>query len=261
MNKKKVLTEAKNFYKEINLQQNFKSRMRLAEEYYSGWYQEVAKLDLGDEATVSNHKLPTFFLGDTSTLTIYLISPSLAEIKLFASKFKKVYFSAVPKLKGNFPANTFQLNRDKNYELDLEQVRNLKVDCAFSHHVVEHIHPKDIKRHLAEVYSLLKKGGRYLIICPSSIRIKKDEISNNFFSQVSVYHHVGRYSYQSIHDLSREMGFTRCFRPIINPNLLNHFHPYRSSWCYDYLEKLSAIIPDQLLSILGLNSLYITITK
>ncbi len=261
MDKQKVLNEAKGFYKEMNLLKDYPSRMRLAEKYYKGWYRDVAQLDLGKESGVSNPLLPTFFPGKTQNKSVYLFSPSISEIKLFSSKFKKVYFSAVPKLQGVFPTNSEQIHYNKDFELPGDKIKGLKVDFAFSHHVVEHIHPDDIKRHLEQVYSLLKQGGAYLFVCPSSIRIKKDEKASNFFSKVSVYHHIGRYSYASILNLSKEIGFSKSSRPLINPNIINFFYEYRADPLYDYLKKSAFHIPDPLLSILGISSLYILITK
>lgn len=261
MNKKKVSAEAKNFYRKINLLRSYVSRARYSEKYYKRWYRDVAKLDLGKESAGTNYRLPSFFPGNTSTQSVYLISPSISEIRLFSSKFKKVYFSAIPQLKGRFPRNAKQINYDNKFELPVNQIKGLKVDCAFSHHVIEHIHPDDIRKHLTQIYSLLRKGGSYLIICPSSIQIKKDAISRDFFSLVSVFHHIGRYSYTSILNLSKETGYSKCSRPIINPNLLNHFYEFKDNKCFHFFENLTRYMPDPFLSALGFGSLYIRIIK
>ncbi|HSL16918.1 MAG TPA: methyltransferase domain-containing protein [Methylomirabilota bacterium] len=68
-----------------------------------------------------------------------------------------------------------------------DEVPEAGVDLALSCHFVEHLHPDDLRGHLADVLALLAPGGRYVIVTPNRIYGPHDA-SRGFSDRASGLH-------------------------------------------------------------------------
>lgn len=251
---------SREFFRNIDKFSSYEERMRYADEYYKKWYLAANIGSQGEKFAID--PVPQYvleFFSGAKDKNIYLFSPSIAEIEMFAGKFNKVYFSAMPAIETRLPDNVVQCRYDDNFEI--KNGEKELADYAFSHHVIEHIHPKDLEKHMRLVFSYLKTGGEYVIVCPSNIRIWKDQASDNLDKKTAANHHIGRYSYSGLSKMARNIGFEKVFHPILNPQLLNFWLSYKIRLSEIILAKVYKSIPDKLLSFLGYNSLYIKLRK
>jgi len=76
---------------------------------------------------------------------------------------------------------------------------------AFSFSVVEHIHPDDVVRQLAEVYRILKPGGIYYCVTPNRL-LGPHDISR-YFDTVATGLHLKEYTIGELANLYRNAGF------------------------------------------------------
>jgi hypothetical protein len=249
-----------NFKETVFTLGTYQERMRFYGSYYEKWYSLVKKDGTDDAYPEFNGRISKLFVGCKDKI-VFLTSPSDTEIDFFSKNFKKVYFANFPYRPGEFPANVSQIRYDGNLYLIIEDSIKESVDYAFSHHVIEHILKIDIGIHLRQVLSLLKSGGEYLIICPSSIRIKKDECSKDRSTLIAANHHIGRYGYNDIITIAKNAGFRTFFKPLVNPFVFSHFHRYEYSWTYKICEIIRNYISDFMLSAIAINSLYIKMVK
>jgi len=83
-------------------------------------------------------------------------------------------------------------------------------DCVISLHMIEHLHPKDVCRHILEVRRVLKTGGLYIISTP------------NRFSGHSIPLHLREYSYCELASLLSSVGF-RVVSFVTLPRIKNHY--------------------------------------
>jgi hypothetical protein len=79
------------------------------------------------------------------------------------------------------------------------------VHVAYSHMLLEHLHPDDAITHLREVFQALAPGGVYICITQHSIsgphNVSKD------FDEVATSFHLKEYTYQELRSLFRQAGF------------------------------------------------------
>jgi SAM-dependent methyltransferase len=92
---------------------------------------------------------------------------------------------------------------------DLSIFADDSFDVAFSKQLVEHIHPDDLPRHLAEVHRVVRPGGRYVFETPNAVSGPHDV--SRHFDDTSTCFHLREYSFATIMPLLREAGF-RTFR-------------------------------------------------
>lgn len=258
------LSMSEEFKNKIDKFSSYPERMGYSEEHFKKWYRKLNSKSDGSQFAVCdfNEEILSFF-GKGHGKSIFLFSPSLTEVNLFSRVFSRVYFIALPQIDGKLPDNAVQLGYDGNFEItgSDEIGKNIFVDYFFSNHVIEHIHPDDFKKHLELVYKFLKKGGQYLVICPSKIRILKDENSQKSEKIIAANHHIGRYEYNGINQLSKEIGFEKTYCPVINPYVFNFWTKYEFCPSEKIIERVYKFVPEKVLSALGLNSLYIKIQK
>ena len=193
--KTKLFQMSEHFKEEIEKCEDFVQRMNFSNEYFRRWYSRVNANQDHEEFPIEEFKKGIIEMGGfQSDKRVFLFSPSVEEVNLFASFFDKVGFVALPQLNVELPKNSEQFSHDKQYNIvDKNGERKTSfADYVFSHHVVEHVHPADIKDHLQTAFDFLVPGGQYLIICPSRWRILKDDISDDQDQKMSANHHVGR---------------------------------------------------------------------
>jgi len=84
-----------------------------------------------------------------------------------------------------------------------------RFDAAYSIDVVEHLHPDDVGRHLAEVHRVLRSGGIYIVKTPSDLtgpHEGSDPGTQGFL-------HFQEYRYGTFMPLLRAAGFSRLRSP------------------------------------------------
>lgn len=78
-------------------------------------------------------------------------------------------------------------------------------DLAFSSQVVEHLHPSDVRPHLAEVLRVLRHGGRYAFDTPNGLTGPYD-VSRGFDTVASGFH-LKEWTYGELLNLACDVGF------------------------------------------------------
>ncbi|MFO1056663.1 MAG: class I SAM-dependent methyltransferase [Dongiaceae bacterium] len=81
------------------------------------------------------------------------------------------------------------------------------VDLAISDQLLEHLHPEDVRAHLAQVRRALRPGGRYCCITPNRA-VGPHDISC-YFDAVAAGFHLREYDSRSIAACFAEAGFRR----------------------------------------------------
>lgn len=81
------------------------------------------------------------------------------------------------------------------------------VDFAFSNQLLEHLHPDDVGLHLAEVWRVLRPGGRYFIITPNALTGPHD-ISRGFDATATGLH-LKEFRNGELAAACRDAGFRR----------------------------------------------------
>ena len=79
------------------------------------------------------------------------------------------------------------------------------VDIAYSHQVMEHVHPDDALAQLRSIYRSLAPGGAYICIVPNRINGPHD-ISRQF-DQIATGFHMKEYTTTELGALFRSVGF------------------------------------------------------
>lgn len=89
------------------------------------------------------------------------------------------------------------------------------IDVFYSNDVVEHLHPDDMRDHLALAARLLRPGGLYICITPNRITGPHD-VSAHFLPYHSKAQgaHISEYSYRELCEAFRAAGFVRFRTPI-----------------------------------------------
>lgn len=79
--------------------------------------------------------------------------------------------------------------RNVDFVLDLRRkfpFRSGSVDLCHSEHFLEHLRPEEARVHLAEVFRVLKPGGRYRIVVPAAFRfIERYEAKDRDFFELA----------------------------------------------------------------------------
>ena len=235
---------AKDFEKKINESRDYKARMAANEALFL----ELQKRDFMSLGDSDLHPSIGKLIGKKYRgKMLFIFGAAHSEILYFSSFTKEVYFVSLPPINQKLPTNVHQLKYD--HACDVANPTHIQFDHIFSNHVIEHIHRDDLVKHLSNAYRLLKPGGEYFLICPSMENISRSPVEFQSF-------HIGRYTYHDVAKLALRLGY-QPYRPIINPYLLGVFLPYR----HYRLEHLFTRLPTWMLSILGLNSLYIRLKK
>jgi SAM-dependent methyltransferase len=99
------------------------------------------------------------------------------------------------------PAN-FRFLLTTGIALDLEPA---SVDFIYSNQLMEHLHPDDAAAQLAEIFRVLKPGGRYFCITPSALTGPHDV--SRYFDDVARGFHLKEYTYGDLRTLFARAGF------------------------------------------------------
>jgi SAM-dependent methyltransferase len=84
-------------------------------------------------------------------------------------------------------------------------VESNTIDFAYSHQLMEHLHPEDALDQLAEIFRALRPGGTYLCITPSRLTGPHDV--SRYFDREARGFHLKEYSYRELDHLFARVGF------------------------------------------------------
>jgi SAM-dependent methyltransferase len=81
------------------------------------------------------------------------------------------------------------------------------VDIAYSHQLMEHLHPDDAIEQLHNIYKALAPGGMYICITPN--RLSGPHDISKYFDEVATGFHLKEYTVTELYQLFREVGFSK----------------------------------------------------
>jgi len=81
------------------------------------------------------------------------------------------------------------------------------VDLAYSHQLMEHLHPEDAEAQLRELHRVLKPGGAYVCVTPS--RLSGPHDISKFFDRRATGLHLVEYTGGTLARVFRDAGFVR----------------------------------------------------
>jgi len=82
-----------------------------------------------------------------------------------------------------------------------------EVNVAYSHQVMEHVHPDDAMDQLRSIYECLRPGGVYVCIVPNRLNGPHD--ISQYFDQVATGFHMKEYTTGELRRLFNSVGFSR----------------------------------------------------
>ena len=135
------------------------------------------------------------------------IGPGDCSLLLEVSKYvKKVYALDVSKeiTKEITPHENFELVISDGCSIPLPQG---SVHLAYSHQLMEHLHPDDAVEQLQGIYRALAPGGKYICITPNRLAGPHDV--SRFFDQVATGCHLKEYTLTELYNLFRQVGFSK----------------------------------------------------
>ena len=143
--------------------------------------------------------------------------------KIAASQVKTVYALEVSFEKSLQEqannSNLVLLNFD-GFEIPLP---NDSIDVAYSHQVLEHLHPEDVIEHLREVYRILKPGGYYLCVTPHRFTGPSDV--SRYFTREATALHLKEYTYEELYKKFHQVGFLKVWGYTPTRRIPIHFVP------------------------------------
>jgi SAM-dependent methyltransferase len=80
------------------------------------------------------------------------------------------------------------------------------IDLAFSHQLMEHLHPEDAVDQLREIHRVLRSGGCYVCLTPHPLSGPHDV--SKYFDHVATGLHLKEYTLRELEKVGREAGFT-----------------------------------------------------
>lgn len=123
-------------------------------------------------------------------------------------------------------------------------VEKESVDLAFSHQLIEHLHPDDAIEQLQNVYESLAHNGKYICITPNRLSGPHDD--SQYFEEVATGWHLKEYTVGELYSLFDEVGFTtinyyKSWKKYHVSIPLNSFTVFLVGICENTLEKLPFI--------------------
>lgn len=107
---------------------------------------------------------------------------------------------------------TKNFNFPENFELVISDgctilVPNNSVSIAYSHQLMEHLHPNDAIEQIQNIYNALMPGGFYICITPN--RLSGPHDTSQFFDEVATGYHLKEYTVTELYELFHEVGFSK----------------------------------------------------
>lgn len=100
----------------------------------------------------------------------------------------------------------------ENFSLILSNGTNIpipknRVNIAYSHQLMEHLHPDDALDQLRNIYSVLAPGGLYICITPN--RLKGPHDISKYFDEIATCFHLKEYINSELSSLFKDAGFSK----------------------------------------------------
>ncbi len=132
-----------------------------------------------------------------------------------AKRVKKVYAVDVSN------EVTKNITMPPNFELVISDgctvpVEENSIDIAYSHQMMEHLHPDDAFEQLQNIYKALAPDGIYICITPN--RLSGPHDTSKFFDDIATGWHLKEYTVSELYDLFCEAGFSQVRYDKIKPN-------------------------------------------
>ena len=86
-------------------------------------------------------------------------------------------------------------------------VADNSIDVAYSHQLMEHLHPDDAMEQLQSIHSALKDGGAYVCVTPNRLCGPHD--ISKYFDEVATGFHIKEYSVTELYTLFRQAKFSK----------------------------------------------------
>lgn len=107
---------------------------------------------------------------------------------------------------------TKQVNLPSNFYFILSDGCSIPVpensaDVAYSHQLMEHLHPNDALDQLQNIYKALAPEGIYICITPN--RLSGPHDISKYFDEVATGFHLKEYTVTELYQLFREVGFSK----------------------------------------------------
>ncbi len=148
--------------------------------------------------------LSHFLKPDTTFLEV---GPGDCSLSIaIAQQVKKVYAVDVSNeiaKNSNFPSN-FELIISDGCSVP---VPSNSVDVAYSHQLMEHLHPEDANEQIQNIYQALASGGIYICITPN--RLSGPHDTSAYFENVATGWHLKEYTVSELYQIFRSAGFSR----------------------------------------------------
>ena len=111
------------------------------------------------------------------------------------------------------------------------------VDVAYSHQLMEHLHPDDALEQLHNIFDVLTPGGVYICITPNRLNGPHDV--SKHFDAVATGFHLKEYTVTELNHLFKETGFSkvRMFVPIKKMRIFLPVFPVK------LYEKILSVLP------------------
>lgn len=143
----------------------------------------------------------------SSKTTFLEVGPGDCSLAIEVSKLvKKVYAVDVATeitKQQTFPGNFEFINSDGCSV----PVPENSVDIAYSHQLMEHLHPEDANEQLQNIYRALAPNGIYICITPN--RLSGPHDISRYFDKVATGFHLKEYTVTELYKLFRSAGFSK----------------------------------------------------
>lgn len=165
------------------------------------------KDDPGATASVVAQWMPVLEKFLYPDATFLEIGPGDCSLSLEVAKnVKKVYAVDVSN------EVTKNIDMPPNFELVISNgctipVAKNSINIAYSHQMIEHLHPDDAFEQLQNIYEALVPGGIYICITPN--RLSGPHDTSKFFDDIATGWHLKEYTVTELYDLFRAVGFSR----------------------------------------------------
>ena len=208
-------------YAEKLRESNSKERKKLYNKAYSEVAEKVAESftsNSPDERTAgTNPKLVkslSHFLDKSDHVlevgcgrgyTCLHLSPHVASI--VGVDVSKPVLDEASNLLSQKKVNNAKIEQGSALELN-NQFKHEQFDACISIDVVEHLHPEDAKKHLEQVFNILKAGGKYIVIMPNRLSGPHD-ITKTVFPEekIPLGFHLNESTNKEMVNIMGEIGY------------------------------------------------------
>jgi SAM-dependent methyltransferase len=189
-------------------------RKHLYNSLYEELYQKIPyapelkhKNNPDDIAWILNQRMQLLGKFLKPEITFLEVGPGDCSLSIEVAKHvKKVYAVDVSNeiVKSSFvlPDN-FEVTISDGCSID---VPSGTVDLAYSHQLMEHLHPDDANEQLQNICQALAPGGLYICITPN--RISGPHDTSQFFENTASGYHLKEYTVTEMYRLFKDAGFS-----------------------------------------------------